>query len=92
MAELGTVQLHFIVGGGGVDKLIIDYGIVKMIKGGGSHYAIISVKNKIIITQMNFRSFDADKGWRFEFNLIFSPDGLVNERVFITKHIGMFKK
>ena len=34
------------------------------------------------------RSDDPYKGWRFEYTLIFSKEGLVNKRSFITKYIG----
>ena len=33
-------------------------------------------------------SDDPKKGWRFEFDLIFTETGLINHRYFVTKNIG----
>lgn len=37
------------------------------------------------------KSEEKRKMWKFEFDLIFSREGLVNNRIFITKNIGMKK-
>jgi len=36
-------------------------------------------------------SDEREKGWKFQFDLIFSPTGLTNQRYFITKNVAMKK-
>jgi hypothetical protein len=48
----------------------------------------------VSVTHSNFYDHSSDereKGWKFQFDLIFSPLGLTNQRYFITKNVAMKK-
>ena len=59
-----------------------------------SHFIKLTVIENLPVTHSKFYDHSSDereKGWKFQFDLIFSPLGLTYQRYFITKNVAMKK-